>query len=424
MLTVALTLASCRPACDRVALLAVTEALEREIDAPGAEVRALNGIATACPSLHRGLIDTLRTHYEPVGRTSSMTRYGDGFLAAKNAACDDPQRWVEESSRVTFDRRPQIFYDACGLSRLGVLDEGERLLQGDDDFFFMLAALNRSGVDRGLVRRLGRGLLNSVAPLPVAHRRCTENDDGIACLRLLDVAGLEPIPLGGGPSTYSGRHALRLLVSPEAIFWDGEMIARLDHGALHPADVDHHRILPLMPIVEAWAKSLRDAESDDDTRSHLEIAIDRRLPMGIATDVLYTVTKAGLSNIALIGGAHTSLTTTPIWVPDRWTLSNPDWIAGPIIIDDAGVHAALPSGDAKTVPVDATAAIGAIAQEFRASGYNRVLVRAAPSIRADVVVPVLSVLRGSECLHYLVYEPRGDGCLRPTFDSEPPLPGW
>jgi hypothetical protein len=213
---------------------------------------------------------------------------------------------------------------------------------------------------------------------------------------------------------------LRLLVSTEAIFWDGEVIVKLDDGALDPADVDNHRILALMPNAAAWAENLRDAESIDDTRSHLEIAVDRRLPMGVVTDVLYTVTKAGVSNLALVGGAHTSLTVTPIWVPDHSTSLSPNWLAGPIIIDDAGVHAALPSDDATTVPADATAAIGAIARELRAYGYDRVLVRAAPSVRADVVIPVLNVL-GDSCL---VYGRRADRCLRPTLDSEPPLSGW
>jgi hypothetical protein len=330
------------------------------------------------------------------------------------------ERWLEESSQAPLEERPQIFYDACGLSRLGVLDEGERLLEGDQDLFFMLAALDRSGVDRGLVRRLGKGLLSGVASLPVAHRRCTEHDDGSACRRLIDVAGLEPIPLADGPAASSGRRALRLLVSTEAIFWDGEVIVKLDDGALDPADVDNHRILALMPNAAAWAENLRDAESIDDTRSHLEIAVDRRLPMGVVTDVLYTVTKAGVSNLALVGGAHTSLTVTPIWVPDHSTSLSPNWLAGPIIIDDAGVHAALPSDDATTVPADATAAIGAIARELRAYGYDRVLVRAAPSVRADVVIPVLNVL-GDSCL---VYGRRADRCLRPTLDSEPPLSGW
>ena len=422
MLAAALAQVSCQPACDQGMLLAALETFERELSTSGAEVRALRGIAVACPRLHRGLTESLLSRYKSVGRPSSMTRYDDAFYAAKNAACDNPQKWVKEASRAPEERRPEIFWDACGLARLGVLDEGERLLHGDEEVFFLLAALDRFGVDRGLVRRFGRGFLNSVAPLSVAHQRCTENDDDQACLRLLDVAGLEPLPLGDGLGAYSGRPALRLLVSREAILWDGETIAKLEHGALRPADIDLHTILPLTAVVEDWATRLRNAEPEDDTKPRLEIAVDRRLPIGLVTDILYTVTTSGVSNLALVGRIPTTLAASPVWVQDGRTFSGPNWIAGPIIIDDAGVHANLPSGDVTTVPIGATKDIVAIAEEIRVSGYDRVLVRAVPSIRVDVVVPIINVLAGSKCLDSLVYEARGHGCLRPILDHEPAIP--
>jgi len=53
MLAAALALASCRPACDQLALLAVTEAFDGEANTPGAEVRALSGVpnsSTGCSS--------------------------------------------------------------------------------------------------------------------------------------------------------------------------------------------------------------------------------------------------------------------------------------------------------------------------------------------------------------------------------------
>ncbi len=142
------------------------------------------------------------------------------------------------------------------------------------------------------------------------------------------------IPLEDGLGSYSGRPALRLLVSSEAIFWDGQAIARLDHGTLRPADVDHHQILP----VEAWVTRRRDAEPADDTRPRLEIAVDRKLRIGVVTDILYTVTKAGVSKLALVGATPTTLTTTPVWIRDGSAPSEPEWIAGPVIIDDAGVR--------------------------------------------------------------------------------------
>jgi biopolymer transport protein ExbD len=402
------------PSCDQAALMAIAETLEREAASPGAETRAIAGLGVACPRLDPGSVHAMRAAHVHE-RLESLAIY-DGLYAARRPACADPDGWVRDVPAAPASLRQQIVFDRCGFARLGVLDGGEQLLGDDTDVLFVLATLQRDGVDRALLRRLGRALMISVAPLPVAGRRCAAMPDYDGCARLLRVAEVAPAPASG--SRDGLRVGPRLLLSPTAMSWNGETIASLDRGAFRPADVEEHRVVPLALAVAAWTANPHDGELS------LVLAPDRGLAFGAVVDALYTATRGGVTELALVGRDDFQLVTIPLSSPRAWLPSaddsayQPEW---PVVkIDESTVAVTLLPGETTRLPADSSAALTALAARARVATFNGEFhVRATRATRVDTVIAVLDALRGPEC-------PRDDvgaGCLlsRPIVDQEPPL---
>ncbi|MEZ4449577.1 MAG: hypothetical protein R3B09_08860 [Nannocystaceae bacterium] len=395
--------------CDPDALLAVTEALEREASAPGAEMRAIRGLFAACPKLPSGHGWTFSFRYDPERRMDlgPTQMWSDKFLEEQWSSCTDLEAY-QVAPTLPGSERPPLFYEACGVARFGVLDEGERFLGDDKDTFFLLAALEREGADRALLRRLGRALMNSAAPLPVALRRCNvfRRRDDDACERLLDLHRIDLPSTRDSGCSWDGD--LRIFIAPDAVRWDGEVVARIKDGAIAPEDVVHHRISALTPRIEAWAKDppLDPTSSPkDEPVARLLIAADAEVPIGVLHEVLHTATRAGVKDLALVADLHKTL---PVQRP-RGLVP-----VGPIVLDARGVH--IPSDGTRTVPIDAGEAISTFARDARSLFPNDgVLVRATPTVPVADALRVLSAV-DPDC--------RGVELERATtlLDQEPPIP--
>ncbi|MCY0992077.1 hypothetical protein OV203_33370 [Nannocystis sp. ILAH1] len=390
------------PLCEQAALEGIAETLEREAASAGAEVRAIAGIGVACPRVHPGLVLALR-HVYVRERVESLAVY-DGLPEARWRVCADPDGWVRDVTTAPAERRPRIVFDRCGFARLGLLDEGEELLEEDIDVLFMTATLGRDGVDRALLRRLGRALMTSVAPLPVAARRCSAMPDSDACVRLLHVAGVEAAPVSverDGPRDSPPR----LLLSPTGLLWEGKPIA---------ADVEGRRIASLAAAVAAWQPQERFDE-------RLVLAPDRGLAFGVVLDALHTMAREGADKLALVGQGRYGLVEIPVFVPPAARMPN-ELAALPVVtIDGSAVSVSLRAGETKRLTVDAGAALrefAARASEAAPHLQGFVHVRMTRTTRVDDVIAVIDALRGADC-------PRDDakGCLlsRPILDQEPPL---
>ncbi|WAS95795.1 hypothetical protein [Nannocystis punicea] len=402
--------------CDQSAIVGLTETLEREASTPGAETRAIAALAAACPRLDPGFVQSLRDRYV-YERVQSLAVY-DGLPGARRRVCADPEAWVGQVPVAPAERRPRIVFDACGFARLGVLDEGEQLLGDDNEVLFVVATLDRDGVERALLRRLGRALMTGVAPLPVARRRCAELPGSDACTRLLQLAGVDP-----APSTVMRdglREEPRLLLSPRALLWTGETIAEHDRGALPAADVEGHGIVPLATAVATWTTGRGEQD-----RERLAVAPDRGLAFGIVIDALYTATRGGVEEFALIGRGKYALVTIPVATPRAWLPSSHarrDVLDGPVATIDESVVSVTLGASETTLSVHASAALTALAAQWRGAAPHRdgtIHVRVTRATRVDAVVAVLDALRGPEC----PYLDDGIGCLlsRPILDQEPPI---
>ncbi|MEZ4449576.1 MAG: hypothetical protein R3B09_08855 [Nannocystaceae bacterium] len=424
-LTLSVSAASCGcaptgPSCDQAALLAVTEALEHEVSAPGSELRAIRGIAAACPGLRPGHGSTFHFRYDPTFGTDEATHHiplqtwSEEFAAENWAACANPRAYGLAPFRAYRERGP-LFYEACGVARFGVLDEGERFVDGDKDSFFLLAALDRKGVDMALLRRLGRALMNSTASLPTALRRCnsSETPDQDACQHLLDLNGIDPGSVRGSTCSWDGD--LRLFITPRAVLWDNEVVARIDRGAIAPEDLAHHRIYSLTPLVEAWANNppvYSNSQTDYEPASRLLIAADQAVPMGVLHEVLQTATRAGVKDLALVAGVDEVL---PVVRPSRETWG---WTPEPIVLDQRGLRATLPGKEALASPLDSPGGLESLIDRLR-EHYSRddFLVRVAPTIRVRDALPVLAMLSVRGCSRR-----RGSGEFpHIVLDQEPPL---
>lgn len=393
--------------CDPSALAAITATLEREVANAGAELRAIEALAAACPGLHPGFVRALRS--EHVYERAESLAVPEGLPEAKMRVCADPDGWVRDVPAAPAELRADILFDRCGFARLGVLDEGEELLVDDIDVLFVLATLERDGVERALLRRLGRALMISVAPLPVASRRCIAAPYFGACARLLRVAGIEPAPASANRPGL--RTSPRLLLSPGALRWDGETIA---------ADVEEHRIAALAAAVAAWA-----AELDEHARELL-LAPDRGLAFGTLIDALYTIARAGIGEIVVVGQARYGLVSIPVSSPLAWLAASGETQDPPglpvVTIDESMVSVTLGSGETTRLRLDDGAAITAFAAGA-ANRYKRgvVHVRATRATRVEAVIAVLDALRGPDCRH----PDDAAECLlsRPMLDQEPAIAG-
>lgn len=390
------------PLCDQAALVAIAETLEREAASAGAEVRAIAGIGDACPRVHPGLVLALRDVHVSE-RMTSLAVY-DGLPEARRRVCADPDGWVRDVPAVPAERRPRIVFDRCGFARLGVLDGGEQLLEDDIDVLFMMATLGRDGVDGALLRRLGRALMISVAPLPVAARRCSAMPDSGACARLLRVAGVEAAPASVERGSLRDAPP-RLLLSPTELRWEGRAIA---------ADVEGHRIASLAAAVAAWKPGERPGE-------RLLLAPDRGLAFGVVIDALHTMAGEGADELALVGQGRYGLVAIPVFVPPAGREQYELAALPVVVIDESTVSVSFRESGRKRLAVDESAALREFAaQVSEAAPHLRgfVHVRATRGTRVDAVIAVIDALRGADCPHEDV-----EGCWlsRPILDHEPPI---
>lgn len=379
--------------------MAITETLEREAASPGAEARAIEGLAVACPRLDPGSVQAMRAVHV-VERLESLAIY-NGLHEARRRVCADPDGWVRDVPAAPASLRPQIVFDRCGFAGLDVLDGSEQLLGDDVDVLFALATLERDGVDRALLRRLGRALMISGAPLPVAARRCAAMPGYDGCRRLLAVAGVEPAPTSGNYESL--REEPRLLLSPTALLWDGEVL---------PADVAGHRNTA---VAVAVAAAINEPGAHARERRFV-LAPDRGLEFGVVVDALHTMSTGGALELALVGRGEFSLVAVPVVPPLPW-------LDLPVVtIDGSTVSVTLRPGETTRLAVDAGGALTELATRARAAdsyGKGEVHVRATRATRVDTVIAVMGALRGPECPR----DDDGDGCglSRPVLDLEPPL---
>ena len=109
--------------CDEAALAATIDALEADSLNEGAEARAIDGLAAACPRLHPGFIVDLRVLYTR-DRVGALAYYGDPALnAARRQVCADPEAWVRDVPPAPLEETARALWDACDFYRLGLLDE-------------------------------------------------------------------------------------------------------------------------------------------------------------------------------------------------------------------------------------------------------------------------------------------------------------
>lgn len=403
------------PGCDHVELLALTEVLERDVKTSSAEVEAIRALGAACPGLYPGYLRELRRTYGPLDPKDPSFIY-DRWLRPQNVSvCADPAAWESALEIAAPEDWARVAYKACDLARLGVLDPGEDLVDDDLLALFALAVLERDGVGRPLLRRLGRALITSVAPLPVARRRCLEQEGGDACVRAVRLRGVD-LPVTNASHDHV-RHEPRLILGRDAIYWDGELLAPLERGVKSPRSALGDRL--------AWLAA--DA-------SDLEIAADRELPFDYVIESLYR-TRGTETNASLVVLGRDFMVKIPLLRPRRWFDDEERSPAAEVVIDRESVRIAMEDGEVTTVPAEMTETLTATAEERRGAmgdGVGTYDVSVTPGTRVDVVVRVLGALRGPKCKAELYSD--GEGCLLrwPIIDLEPSrvgrdlprLPGW
>ncbi|MEZ4449746.1 MAG: hypothetical protein R3B09_09710 [Nannocystaceae bacterium] len=377
-------LAGCTPArpttlgCDHAALLALTEALERDVRTTSAETEALRALGVACPGLPSSYVRVLRRSYRPMDWDAPFVPYDERMFMHNLRVCTADPAAAMRAYEVSADSEEQarIIHDACGFARLGVLDPGEVLLHDDTLTFFALAVLERDGVDQPLLRRLGRALMTGVAPLPVALRRCRERGTSDACVRALRLRGVEP-PISTARRRKSVDHEPRLLLGRDAIYWEGKFLAPLDRGIGYD-------------LIEWVTRGSPEA-------SDLEIAADRDLPFEYVIDVLYeTRWNAGM-RVSLVAIHNGSMVQIPVDLPRTWFDDEERPSAARVVIDGTNVRVTM--NDGETLSADSIEALTAIAEREAAIrslswGYH---VKVTPTTHLDVVVRVLDALRGPKC---------------------------
>lgn len=395
--------------CDEAALTATLEALEADSLVEGAEARAIDGLAAACPRLHPGFIVDLRLLYTP-DRGGAFAYHGDSALnAARREVCGDPEAWVRDVPAAPPEETARVLWDACDFHRLGLLDEGERPLADDNLALFVFAWLERDGVDRALVRRLARGLMIAVAPAAAAGRRCAEGSEG-ACDRYLERLGLE-LPTSGGEGA-SLHGSLRLVLGVDGARWSGQELA----APTTPGD-EASRLRSLAAAVQSWLAR----RSGDEVLSRLTIAVDRRLAHGAVLDALRVASNAGMGKFSLMARSPSGrLVAIPVETPPGWRPSaDVARTPAPLAVIDGAIVRFSSFDDTLTTSVYDLAPLRAEAVTWSRLAHRTVRVRVTPETPVGVVITVLDALHGSECQGEL-----GEGCLlsQLILDREPRFP--
>ncbi|MEZ4447928.1 MAG: hypothetical protein R3B09_00525 [Nannocystaceae bacterium] len=388
--------------CDETALRATIEVLEADLLAEGAEARAIDGLAAACPRLHPGFLVDLRALYTR-DRGDPLAYFRDPALnAARRRVCADPEAWVRDVPAAPLEENARVLWDACDFHRLGLLEEGERPRTDDNLALFVFAWLERDGVDRALVRRLGRGLMIATASEAALGRRCAEVS-GDACDRYLGLMGLA-LPSSRAEGGHLG--SLQLVLGVDGARWGGQALSLAEDGG--PPD----RLTPLARAIQGWV----DHRSGEALFDPLAIAIDRRRPYSAALDALRVASQVGVDRFALVarstGGHPVSI---PIEAPPGWR-ANADFTGEPaplVVIDGAGVHLTT-FGDTRTFALDDLAPLTAERDTLLKLAVARFRVRAAPETPYEAVFAVVDALRGAPC----------EDCLglQVTLDREPRFP--
>ncbi|MEM6989023.1 MAG: hypothetical protein AAF721_00955 [Myxococcota bacterium] len=399
-------------ACDDGKLRRVAERLEAGTESPGAAVEAFDGIAEACP----GSPATLRSLMACV-TTADLSRQCDAGYVAMHATtagllCPEGKPPTDETARRS--ERAQQYFSRC-VSAHDRAASRARFFLDDAPVWATFAWMAAHRAARPIARRLVDALRLSGTPVTVLDARCRADLERDACHARVSARGVTLAESEGTGLLPVG--ATDIFVTPEAILVDGKRIVALEQGRLPAGATDHHRIAALdsLPRTDGAPVTVYPARS---------------LPYGVLVDVLYTLHRAGATDLGVAVEGHDTPGRLRVFAPSTWDAHGED--------DDTACTLALTVGrlEVRASPCldpevsflkHDLAGLGELARRSneRNTIESTAALRATAATPWSEVVAVLDAVRGpASTLSPSPSERPSASCwfCFPSLDLDPPIP--
>lgn len=425
---------ACGKRCDKAGLAEAAEAMQ-DRSAAGRQL-AFKTLGTACPALPTALGESLVAGYgdAPADFASTVyaSRFDDpGYADVRKKTCPvEKDAW---RAAIESDDRDAAVFEVCGLERYGLLNDGESFAYPDLDAYVLYEWLKRGRNDLEVARTLVRGLMTVTADEEELLAGCL--DAGVGCRA---AASRMRLDLPTTSTTEPLRDGVTLVLTPEAVKFDGEVVAEVSAGE----GFQHHVSPPLLDVLRKEADRGRAQAEEQmmEWEGRIRLLADGRAPLRDVADVLFTANKAGLTQYQLVGlsdGRAVGVAVNPPrdWIEglepprgERATRLEVDVHANEVqttISDNSSAFAA--TGDCDEAPGECfdTDALEAWFKQVKVSHPDTPVAtfNIDPDVRLQTVMMLIDAARGRDCRMYDLMDEVPPECLfwLPIVDLNPGL---